>query len=80
MANYPISGGDDQSLLDAVNYSISGPSGLGQQLQGFSDYNSLQLTGNYRIPYTAGTAKLYVAPIALSTAEWLDDYICQYAT
>jgi hypothetical protein len=78
MATYPISGGDDASLLDVVNYVASGPSGVGQQLEGFSDYNSLQLTGNYRIPYTASTAKLYVAPIALSTAEWLDDYTWKY--
>lgn len=78
MANYPISGGDDASLLDAVNYAISGPSGMGQQLEGFSSYSSLQLTGNFRIPYTATTAKLYVAPIALSTAEWLDDFTWKY--
>ena len=84
MASYPISGGDDESLLDAVNYAVSGPSGLGQQLAGFSDSVSTRLTGNFNEPWTnAGTflptaAVLYVAPIALSLSEWLDDYTWKY--
>ena len=79
MSNYPIGQGDSESLVDAVNYAVSGPSGLGQQLKGFSDYNSSRITGNFRLPYTnadtapASAAKLYVAPIALSTSEWIDD-------
>jgi len=87
MAIYPVSSGDDQAIIDAINYSISGPSGLGQQLKGFkSPADEAQgfptrITGNYRLPYTdnnfvAGvgyTANLYVAPIPLSTSEWLDD-------
>jgi hypothetical protein len=78
MASYPITGGDDASLLEAVNYVASGPSGLGQQLQGFSSYTSTQLTGNFRVPYTALGADLYVAPIALASSEWLDDYTWKY--
>jgi hypothetical protein len=78
MATYPITGGDDQSLLEAVNYVASGPSGIGQQLKGFSSYDSTQLTGNFRVPYTATGADLYVAPIALASSEWLDDYTWKY--
>lgn len=92
MATYPINGGDAESLLDAVNYAVSGPSGLGQQLKGFKSPVSeignfaTRLTGNYRVPYTSNqflagigyTANLYVAPIALSTSEWLDDYTWKF--
>jgi hypothetical protein len=78
MASYPIGSGDEANLLEAVNYVASGPSGLGQQLEGFSSYTPIRLTGNFRVPYTADGAKLYVAPIALSAAEWLDDYTWKY--
>ena len=84
MASYPISAGDEQNLLEAVNYVASGPSGVGQQLKGFSSYTSSRITGNFRVPYTNAdtnpltAAKLYVAPIPLSTSEWLDDYTWKY--
>jgi len=80
MSSYPINTGDNESLIDAVNYAVSGPSGLGQQLQGFSSYGVTRLTGNFRVPYTNSDfpAELYVAPIALSTAEWLDDYTLKF--
>jgi len=84
MASYPISSGDEQNLLEAVNYVASGPAGIGQQLQGFSSYTPSRITGNFRVPYTNAdtnpltAAKLYVAPIALSTSEWLDDFTWKY--
>ena len=80
MSSYPINGGDNESLLDAVNYAVSGPSGLGQQLKGFSSYGVARLTGNFRVPYSNSNfpAVLYVEPIALSTAEWLDDYTLKF--
>lgn len=71
MAQFPVS--DDQSLQDAVNYLLSGPSGLGQYFQGFSAYLPGYVTGNFRRPYNSETvAYLYVAPINLSTSEMLD--------
>ena len=79
MSSYPINSGDAESLLDAVNYAVSGPSGLGQQLKGFSSYTSSRLTGNFRVPYTNPSnnpltlAKLYVDPIPLGNSYWLDD-------
>ena len=74
MANYPINSGDDQSLLDAVNYVASGPSGLGQPNIGFNQSSNAWITGNFRLPYSKSTfARTYVAPIALGNSYWLDD-------
>lgn len=50
MAQYPINTPD--ALYEAVNYLASGPSGLGQNFQGFSDYFDAYLTGNFRRPYS----------------------------
>ena len=73
MAKYPVEIGDDEGTAEAINYLLSGPAGLGQNFAGFSSYTPAYLTGNYRVPYTNETgAKLYVAPIALSTSELLD--------
>jgi hypothetical protein len=78
MATYPIGAGDTANILEAVNYVASGPSGLGQQLQGFSSYTPTNLTGNFRVPFTATGASMYVAPIPLVSSEWLDDYTWKY--
>lgn len=77
MAMFPVS--DDQSLQDAVNYLLSGPSGLGQNFTGFSTSETGYLTGNYRTPYTqVDPASLYVYPIPLSTSEMLDEHTWKY--
>ena len=69
---FPIN--NDNSVQDAVNYLLSGPSGLGQFFNGFSDYNDSYFTGNYRPPFTNtnSNTNLYVVPIPLSTSELLD--------
>lgn len=73
MAKYPVDISDKEGIVDAVNYALSGPSGLGQNFAGFSDYKTAYLTGNFRVPYSQTTpARLYVAPIALSSSEMLD--------
>ena len=36
MAVYPIEIGDNQGIVDALNYVASGPSGLGQPNVGFN--------------------------------------------
>jgi len=74
MAKFPVENSDIEGIGDAVNYLLSGPSGLGQYFQGFSAYTPTYLTGNYRPPFTnpAG-ANMYVAPIALGTSEMLDE-------
>jgi len=79
MATYPITGGDDASLLDAVNYAISGPSGLGQYNVGFNKSTTAYITGNFRLPYSnTNYAPTYVAPIALGNSTWLDDFTWKY--
>ena len=85
MAKYPVEISDTEGIVDSINYLLSGPGGLGQNFAGFSStadpasdppVNILAyLTGNYRPPFTNefNTTKTYVAPIALSTSEYLDD-------
>lgn len=73
MAKYPVEYTDAEGIVDAVNYVLSGPAGLGQNFAGFSESTTGWLTGNYRVPYTSETfVPTYVAPIALSSAEMLD--------
>ena len=75
MAVYPINSGDEQNLLDAVNYVASGPSGLGQPNVGFNKSTIGYVTGNFRLPYNQDQLCLiYRAPIALGNSYWLDDY------
>jgi hypothetical protein len=86
MAQFPIV--DKSGIYDALNYVLSGPTSLGQE---FAYYNSngleqWDLTGNYRLPFTQISynpphvpgVNLYVAPIALSTSEMLDEYTWKY--
>ena len=74
MAKFPVEQSDDEGIADAVNYLLSGPAGLGQNFAGFSAYTPAYLTGNFRPPFTdQATADIYVAPIALSTSEMLND-------
>jgi len=79
IAKYPIETSDQEGIVDAVNYLLSGPAGLGQNFAGFSSFAPAYLTGNFRIPFSQPTsANLYVAPIALSDAEQLDDRTIKY--
>ena len=79
MSKFPVEISDDEGLIDAVNYLLSGPSGLGQFFKGFSSYTDAYLTGNFRLPYSQPTpAAFYVAPIACSSAVQLDDRTFQY--
>ena len=79
---YPVTA-NTAELVDGLNQALAGPSGLGQ---GFAYFNSnglsqYDLTGNYRAPYALQNfgspgvplVSLSVAPIALSTAEMLDE-------
>jgi hypothetical protein len=151
---FPIQTGNETSVSDALNYLLSGPGGLGQDFQGYQQWTTGWMTGNFRTPYTvlsynavcvgvageytvvavaafdtnvlttgmvvtgygvaagavivnigtpttegttitldlpndydidndltfspANTPVLYVAPISLSTSEWLDPYTFKY--
>lgn len=79
MSQFPVETGDIKSIADGVNYLLSGPGGLGQNFAGFSSYTPAYLTGNFRIPFSqTDPAELYVAPIALSNAEQLDNRTIKY--
>ena len=47
MAKFPVEIGDSEGIIDSVNYLLSGPGGLGQNFQGFSDYQGAYLTGAF---------------------------------
>lgn len=82
MAQFPVS--DIQGVYDSLNYVLSGPSSLGQNFASFGSSLNGDLTGNFRPPFTVdnfGTVPnigIYVAPIALSTAEMLDERTFKY--
>ena len=67
-AKYPVEISDQEGIVDAINYLLSGPAGLGQNFDGFSDYNPAYLTGTFRAPFTVPITTtppptLYQAPI-----------------
>jgi hypothetical protein len=70
MSQYPIL--TDQGVLEAVNYLASGPSGLGQNFDGFSAYQPAYVTGNFRQPFTVSTAtsappNWYIPPVSINS-------------
>jgi|688.fasta_scaffold07128_16 hypothetical protein len=70
-AKYPVEVGDSEGIVDAINYVLSGPAGLGQNFDGFSDYKPAYLAGTFRAPFTVPISTnppptLYVAPISIS--------------
>ena len=70
-AKYPVEISDSEGIVDAVNYLLSGPSGLGQNFDGFSDYKPAYLAGTFRAPFTVPISTnppptLYVAPVSIS--------------
>lgn len=68
MSKFPVEISDNEGIVDSVNYLLSGPGGLGQNFQGFSDYRGAYLTGAFRAPFTVPLTTdppptQYVAPI-----------------
>lgn len=51
MAQFPIEIGDDAATNEAVNYLLSGPAGLGQNFQGFSQYLPAYIRPSTRQPW-----------------------------
>jgi hypothetical protein len=60
MSQFPLNynNQDSDNAVDAINYVLSGPSGLGQNFAGKSGYNITYLTGNFRAPYTLATVSV----------------------
>jgi hypothetical protein len=52
VAKYPVDTGDEEGIVDAVNYLLSGPAGLGQNFDGYSAYKSVYLRPSSRQPWT----------------------------
>ena len=52
ISKYPIETGDTEGIADAVNYLLSGPAGLGQNFDGFSDYSPLVIRPTFARPFT----------------------------
>ena len=52
MAQFPIEIGDDAATNEAVNYLLSGPAGLGQNFQGFSQYLPAYIRPSTRQPWS----------------------------
>ena len=52
ISKYPLDKGDQEGITDAVNYLLSGPSGLGQNFQGFSAYLPAYIRPSSRQPWS----------------------------
>ena len=52
MSKFPVTSSDDAGVVSALNYLLSGPAGLGQNFEGFSNYNAGYLSGAVRPPFT----------------------------
>jgi hypothetical protein len=79
MARYPVAVDDGQGQVEAINYLLSGPAGLGQNFAGYSNYLSSYLTGSSVAPYNQDTVRnLYVDPITISTASLIDSITVEF--
>jgi len=58
--SFPLNYNDQDSdeVIDALNYVLSGPSGLGQNFAGVSGYNATSLTGNDRPPQVVASVSV----------------------
>lgn len=50
-AKYPVETSDQEGIVDAINYLLSGPAGLGQNFQGFSAYLPAYVRPSTRQPF-----------------------------
>jgi hypothetical protein len=79
MAKFPIERTDEEGIVDALNYVLSGPGGLGQNFKGVSFSAAGYLTGNSAPAFTSPTPVFtYIAPISVSTAVKLDSTTFKY--
>jgi hypothetical protein len=79
MAKFPVERSDNEGIVDALNYVLSGPGGLGQNFKGVNFSDAGYLTGNFAPAFTSPTPVFtYVAPIAVSTAEKLSPNTFKY--
>ena len=79
MSRFPVDARDLDGLAAAVNYTLSGPSSLGQDYNGVSFSDAGWLTGSRQPPFTSPTAvAVNIAPIACSLGEKLSPNTFRY--
>jgi len=52
VAKYPVEPSDQEGIVDAVNYLLSGPAGLGQNFDGFSSFQPTYVRPSNRQPWS----------------------------
>ena len=57
VAKYPVEVSDQEGIVDAVNYLLSGPAGLGQNFAGFSSFEDVYLRPTFRQPFVTPLTK-----------------------
>lgn len=75
MAKFPVEMSDDEGQIDAINYLLSGPAGLGQNFSGFSSSDEAGLTINLNPPFTQAGGVSLNSTYNVSTVERLDDFL-----
>lgn len=76
VSKYPVEVSDEEGQVDAINYLLSGPAGLGQNFSGYSTYLPAYLRPTVRQPFTTPITQ---APVPLysfysiSNAEGCDE-------
>jgi len=79
MSKFPIERSDNEGIVDALNYVLSGPGGLGQNFSGVSFSELGYLTGNFSPAFTSPTPiTINVPPISVSLAEKLSPNTFKY--
>lgn len=72
MSKFPVEVSDEEGIVDAVNYVLSGPQLDARTTQGVNFSTTGYITGNFRAPWTtSASVSLYVV-VAIATTTWLD--------
>lgn len=79
MAQFPVS--DSAGVIEGVNYLLSGPSGLGQNFDGYKSFVPEYVTSYFRAPFVlpkdpanADRTKWLTSPISISTITPIDEF------
>jgi hypothetical protein len=79
MSRFFIDSGDQEGIVDAINYALSGPTSLGQDYNGVSFSDPGWLTGSRSAPFTLPTPiSPNIAAIACSLGEKLSPNTFRY--
>lgn len=73
MSKFPVELTDEEGIVDAVNYLLSGPQLPGRATEGFTTDTGAYITGNLREPWTTGGAVSLYRIENIATTTWLDE-------